>query len=106
MELIIILIIFFVGFSIGFKFREYVAIRKFQQYNTEFNDKLREKYKENVIHIKVEDVNGVFFVYKKDDGSYLAHGENMTKLEDILNEKFPGKMFNATPEDLTKLESR
>lgn len=106
MELISIIIVFLVGFGLGFKFREYIAIRKVEKFNTEFSHNFAESYKANVVEIKVEDDNGIFYVYKKEDGSYLAHGESMSILEDILNEKFPGKLFNTTPEDLQKLKTR
>ena len=86
--------------------REQHAMRVMSEMVDEISQHTLDEFKKNVVNIRVEDHDGQFFVYRKDDGSYLAHGETKTKLEDILNEKFPGKMFNATPEDLEKLESR
>lgn len=103
MELIfVITVIFCLGFFLGWRFREVHAKIVVEKYQEEYIESL----KKDVINIKVEDSDGTFFVYKKEDGSYIAHGENMTKLEDILNEKYPGKRFNATPEDLKKLNTR
>ena len=96
-------------FYFGWVTREIHAKRvvaRLRQEVEEIVDEKANEFKKNVINIKVEDHDGQFFIYKKDDGSYLAHAETMSKLEDILNEKFPGKMFNATPEDLKRLESR
>lgn len=107
MEPILIVVIFGVScFLLGWKLREIHAKNVVARMKKEMLEEAHEEFKSNVVNIKVEDHNGEFFVYRKDDGSYLAHGETKSTLEDILNEKFPGKMFNASPEDLQKLESR
>lgn len=107
MELFFILLVYgAICFLLGWKMRERHAMRMMDNLMQEVADDTIEEFKKKVINIKVEDHNGEFFVYKKDDGSYLAHGETKSKLEDILHERFPGKLFNASPEDLQKLESR
>ena len=107
METLLILAIYGgVCFFLGWRMREQVAIRTINKATEEFAENMVSEFKSKVVNIRVEDHQGQFFVYAKDDGRYLAHGETKTKLEDILNEKFPGKMFNASPEDLEKLESR
>lgn len=106
MEFLVIFIFGVVCFFLGWKIREVVAMRIMSKMVDEISQNTLQEFKKNVVNIRVEDHDGQFFVYQKDDGSYLAHAETKTKLEDILNEKFPGKMFNATPEDLEKLESR
>jgi hypothetical protein len=92
-------------FFIGWKSREWYAISRIQQIGDDIANEMIESYKKDVIDIKVDRVDNEFFVYKREDGSYLAHGETMSKLEDILNDKFPGKKFNATPEDMKKLNT-
>lgn len=104
--LIIYFITGFVCFYMGWKLREIYAMRIMNKIMEEVAEDTVDEFKKKVINIKVEDHDGQFFVYKKDDGSYLAHGETKHKLEDILNEKFPGKLFNASPEDLEKLDAR
>ena len=107
METILILIIFgCVCFFLGWRLREQHAMRMIDKLTEEVAEETLQQFKSKVVDIRVEDHDGQFFVYKKEDGSYLAHGESKTKLEDILMEKFPGKLFNASPEDLQKLESR
>ena len=86
--------------------REYHATRMIDRLTDEIAEETLQQFKNKVVDIKVEDHDGQFFVYNKEDGRYLAHGETKTKLEDILMERFPGKLFNASPEDLEKLESR
>ena len=107
MESFLIVAIFgFSCFLLGWKMREWHAHRVMDKMIEDMADKTVDEFKSKVVNIRVEDHDGQFFVYKKDDGSYLAHGETKTKLEDILNERFPGKLFNASPEDLEKLQSR
>ncbi len=106
MEYLIIIAFGIACFFTGWRMREVHAERVMSKMVDDISEKTLQEFKSNVINILVEDHDGQFFVYKKDDGSYLAHGENKSILEDILNEKFPGKMFNASQEDLRKLESR
>ena len=106
MEFIIIIIFAGICFYAGWKTREWQAYRIMDKMIEDISEKTVDEFRSKVINIRVEDHDGQFFVYKKDDGSYLAHGETKTKLEDILQEKFPGKFFNASPEDLEKLETR
>lgn len=106
-ELLFVYLIFgLLFFVIGWKAREYHAQVMIDKLQEKYTDHVLETLRKEVINIKVEDTDGSFFVYRKEDGSYLAHGETMNKLEDILNDKFPGKRFNATPEDLEKLKAR
>lgn len=93
-------------FYLGWRMREVHAHRIMDKMLNEISEKTVDEFKSKVVNIRVEDHDGTFFVYKKDDGSYLAHGETKTVLEDILMKKFPDKLFNASPEDLEKLESR
>jgi hypothetical protein len=107
MEIILILVfVFLLGIFLGWKIREHIAIKRIHESLENITDDVVREFKSKVIDITVEDHDGVFFVYRKEDGSYLAHGPSMEKLEDILVEKFPGKLFNANPEDLEKLNSR
>ena len=98
--------IFAFGFFLGWKLREHVAVKRINEHIEEISEDIVEEFKSKVIDISVEDHDGAFFVYRREDGSYLAHGPSMEKLEDILMEKFPGKLFNAKPDDLQKLKSR
>lgn len=107
MESLFIIAIFGgVCFFLGWRMREYHAHRLISKAVEEISEKTVEEFKSKVINIRVEDHDGQFFIYKKDDGSYLAHAETKNMLEDILNEKFPGKLFNASPEDLEKLNAQ
>ena len=99
-------IIFVIGLFFGWKLREHFAVRRFEQVSEEISEEIVEEFKSRVVDIAVEDHEGTFYVYNREDGTYMAHGPSMDKLEDILLEKFPGKLFNAKPDDLQKLKSR
>jgi len=108
LELLFVYLLFgLIFFLMGWHAREYHATRVISRAMEEFTEDTIAEFKAMVITIKVEeDSNGDLFVYRKDDGSYLAHGKTKKQLEDILNEKFPGKLFNATGEDMEKLKSK
>lgn len=98
-------IAFAVAFYLGWQSRELQAKYRIRRYMAEHMQDVLDDVKKDIINITVDFTEGQIFVYKKEDGSYLAHGKTRTELEDILEEKFPGKLFNATPEDLKKLEA-
>lgn len=106
MEFFLVIGVFGIGFFLGWTLREKVAVQRIQKVTDEIAEDMVEQFKSKVIDISVEDHEGVFYIYSKDDGSYLAHAPSMEKLEDILMEKFPGKLFNANTDDLQKLKSR
>ena len=96
-----------VGFFLGWTGREFQAKLRIKKYLEEMKTDVIEDMKSSMINITVDFADtGDIFVYKKEDGTYLAHGKSRDELEDILEVKFPGKMFNASPEDLAKLEAR
>ena len=96
------IIIFVFGIFIGWRIREYIAVIRINKATTDATENL----KSIVVDVIVEEHGGMFFIYKKEDRSYLAHASNLESLEDILLEKFPGKLFNATIADLERLKSR
>jgi hypothetical protein len=104
--LVVLTVMFALGFFVGWRAREQTAVNRIKEFEDQLNETMIEEFKSKVIDINVEDHDGVFYVYKKEDGTYLAHGPTMESLEDILTEKFPGKMFNATPDDLERLKTR
>lgn len=95
------------GFFIGWNAREFQAKMRIKRYLAESMHEVMEDVKKDMINITVDFADtGDIFIYKKEDGSYLGHGKTRNELEDMLEEKFPGKLFNASPEDLKKLEAR
>lgn len=79
-------------------YAKYLTDKWFESKRTEFEN--------SIMHIRIEDDQGEFYVYSKEDNKYLAHGKSKANIENILNEKFPGKLFNASPKDIEKLKSK
>jgi len=96
--------VFFFGvfcFLIGWHARELWAIRKLKN----LIDELEEPEDDDKIYIIVDINDSGIFVYEKDTLKYLAHGKNEKDISAILKERFPGKTFAASPEDMVKLMS-
>lgn len=93
------------GFVVGWFLREWYAMRKVDKLINNINDSMVDEFKKKVIDITIEKSGDLFFVYRKDNGTFLAQGTDINTLSDILVEKFPGKLFNCSPEDLAQLES-
>ena len=90
-----------VGFIAGWKYREYLAIKNI---NAVMEAAMGHSEKATMIQIKVEKVDDQIFVYNKATSEYMAHAANRELLEKMLKEKFPGKSFGASTEDMKKLD--
>jgi hypothetical protein len=93
------------GLIIGWFTREWYAMRKVEKLMNSFGDNMLDELKKKIIDITIEKSGDFFYVYRKDDGTFLAQGTDIEKLSDILIKKFPGKLFNCSPEDLAALEA-
>lgn len=91
-------------FFLGWWGREWHAGRQVTAMLQELNDEQAEVVDSNKIRITVEKHDGCFYIYDR-SGTYLSHGETFDVVEAILKEKFPGKLFAASEEDLAKLNS-
>ena len=60
------------------------------------------KETEDLIQITIEEHAGIFYVYGKQDNTFMAQGKTKQELEDVLSSRFPGKRFAASQEDLEK----
>lgn len=92
-----------IAFVAGWKLREMLAIRRMNEHFTSAQQKLKQMQEKDIIDITIEKDDGTLFVYNKRTNEYMAHGETQEKLEKMLAEKYPGKMFNASTEDMEKM---
>lgn len=103
----IYLIILVIGIIIGWNMREALARRRVERVLNEMTQDSIESILENIINVRCEfHDDGLIFIYDREKGTYLGHAENAEKLTTMMTEKFPGKYFNVTPEDLEKLEAK
>lgn len=105
MEILIAIFAGVIVFYAGWKAREVHAMRSVGMLLEEMNETMFHEFKSKVIDITVEKSGDFLYVYRKDNGTFLAQGTDMDKLSDILSEKFPGKLFNCSPEDLAALKA-
>jgi hypothetical protein len=88
-------------FWLGWNCRElraYLWLRKNVSYVEEEEEK-----DSSQVQIIVDIKDDMIFIYERDTLRYLAHGKDHEGIEKMLMEKFPGKTFAASAQDLLKL---
>lgn len=98
------LILIAVGLVAGWYLREWWAMRAMKHIVNDAAEDFKETIRSKVIDAYVEKAGDEYFVYRKEDNSFLAQGKNINDLSDILQEKFPGKFFNIPTDQLEMLE--
>jgi len=102
MELIIVgVICFMMGYWLsGFvrDIKDKIEINKLERGITERLEKFREK----VIPSRIEEENGVLYLYNSDTNEFLGQANNFDELEKSMADKFPGKLFNVPQDELRK----
>ena len=58
------------GLLIGWYAREWYAMRKIENLMNNFGDNMLDEFKKKVIDITIEKSGDLFYVYKKDDGTF------------------------------------
>lgn len=100
------LIVVIFAFVIGWYAREWHATIVMNRFMNRFEEKTRdalEKIQENLIKIKIEKHNDMFFVYGLEDDEFMAQGSTRKELEDNLRKRYPGKTFAAESDNLKEV---
>lgn len=63
-----------------------------------------ESIRERIIPSRIEEENGMLYLYNKETNEFLGQGKNFVDLEKNVREKFPNKLFNVPQEELNKYE--
>jgi hypothetical protein len=58
----------------------------------------------NKVEIDIVKMKDRFYVYKRDDNSFLVYGETKQDLIDQLHTRWPDKAFMASPKNLEELD--
>lgn len=87
------IVVFLVGFLMGWKVREIHAIHRGRQIIRKLAEEEAKQIKDNYIKIKMELVGDEIFVYSGEDHMFLAQGSSLKEVEEKLNERFPGKKY-------------
>jgi hypothetical protein len=105
MEFIVLVLVavafLIIGINAGWNAREHFAKKVIEKHLRELEQSMESK-EDAPVPIKIEEHDGVFFVYNKEDNSFMAQGKDKSELENVLNARFPGKRFAATQEELQK----
>jgi hypothetical protein len=106
MEFLIVAVVCFIFFLwggvSGWQARERYAKKVIEQHIKKIEKNIIEDVKSSLITITIEQHNGTFFVYNKEDKTFMAQGKNKQELEAALSSRFPGKKFAASQEELEK----
>lgn len=100
------LIVLVVGITVGWYIREWYAMRIMRKIVDNAQEQFKETIKDTVVDAYIEKAGDTFFVYRKEDNKFLAQGQDINSLSDILQEQFPGKYFNIPSDQLDMLEGK
>lgn len=95
----------FIGIMIGIVLhRTFIAIRHelaMKKIEKAVENKLSE-FKSKVINSRIDEMNGVLYLYNSDNDEFLCQANSFTELEELARTKFPGKLFNIPPQQMRK----
>ena len=94
--LFVISMVFLLGALYGWNVHERFMDRKFN----EVLGAVSKTINENVIHINIEKHDGMIYIYDKETKNFMAQGKTRDEVESVLAEKFPGKKFASSTEEL------
>ena len=89
------LIVLFIGMCLGWKYREYTAVKIMAKHKEDIANKPPPK-----IELTIENTGGRLYAYLAHDGSFAAQGDNWDKLTEALRDRYPGRKFKANEDNL------
>ena len=93
----------FVGTAFGWFLREQHAIRKVNKMFAQMEVAAVEQVKDNQIMGTIEIHHGHYYMFRVDDGSFLAQGESRKELSEALRKRFPDKVFILSKDEYKDL---
>lgn len=104
MDLLILFIIclsfLLIGFNLGWRAREKAAERVVNNFMSQLQE---DEQDEDFIKISIEKHNNTYYVYDKEDNSFMGQATDRKSLEDVLATRFPGKRFLADSSNLKEV---
>lgn len=98
-DIFIIIAVAVIGFVLGWKAREYMAMRFIDRYQKMFEQAAVSEVA-NTVMIEIQREGDQFYIYNKETGEFLAQGTNHSEVSAILGDRFPSKRFTAMPQNL------
>ena len=94
--IVFLVFVYMFGFVRGYNKRQQEAMEKLNFLAQTFEKELEE----NVISVRIERQNDVFYVYKEEDSLFLVQGKSLDEIRDQLSKRFPGKRMIASQENI------
>ena len=102
-EILALVAVWIVAFSVGWTAREKYAMRHMARIIQKAETEAEHHFKKNFILIDIEQHDGKYFVYNHKDKTFMAQGTTRQALEEMLEDRFPGKKFAASEENLIEM---
>lgn len=91
-------------FYLGWRLREWWAVRNMHKILSTFEEELQETIAKSIINVNVEKIQDTFYLYNRDDNSFLAQGKDISTLMSVLEKQFPNTTFNLSREHFDMLK--
>lgn len=97
-------LIFIIGFLIGWKIREYTAVRKFHKMMKEVDEQPTKPT--NKISVKIERSGKMFYLYNLETDEFLTQGYSKEEIQENLKKRFKNvdMAFHATVENIKEVD--
>lgn len=95
-------LIFIVGVLLGWKFREYTAVRKFNKMIKQAEETPKQP---NKISVKIERSGKMFYLYNSETDEFLTQGYSKEEIQENLKKRFKNvdMAFHATSENIKEV---
>jgi len=89
-------------FILGWKLREYTAVRKITKIMQEIDKKPEES---NKLTVKIEKNNDIFYLYNMETDEFLTQGSSKEEIQENLKKRFGNvdMAFHATSENVKEV---
>ena len=102
MEIVVWLLIGgFIGYAIRGIVYEYVRLKALKELDSSISERLK-SLKEKIVPSRIEEDNGVLFLYNSETNEFLGQGTTFEELESVMKEKYPNKLFNVPQSEIDK----
>ena len=63
-------------------------------------EEISKKIKETIVNVNIEKYGDVFYVFEKETNNFIAQGQSMAEIKEIMQKRFPKKTFVATEDHI------
>jgi len=107
-DLILYILIFVVGFALGWHQRERVAMNRVETLLAKFDEipygEEVDDDRDDYIRINVEKHGAVIYLYNAETNEFVGQGSTKEEIKSALKRKYPGGKFAVEQEGLVHLE--